>query len=193
METMSIRELSGANLQERAQAGKPLAVTNYRALIGVFLPVSTDMVQRITAQILSRVILPGIEEAERAMAAAVAASGLSVPLAAGIEGDAVVQTPESMEILNQLREAFNPAWSTEEPGERPARPSLVRIGDLSAARIEKAGEGGEILAVTHDRSLIGFVLPVTPDLIQFLVEQNISRVLDNIGHGEKQFKGPGLT
>jgi hypothetical protein len=192
MDTMSIRELSGANLQERAEAGKPLAVTNYRALIGVFLPVSADMVRRITAQIWSR-LSPGIEEGEQAMAAAVAASGLSVPLAAAIEGDTVVQTPESKEILNQLREAFNPAWSAEESLERPDRPSLVRIGDLSAARIEKAGEGGEILAVTHDRSLIGFVIPVTPDLIQFLVEQNIGRVLDNIGHGEKQFKGPGLT
>jgi len=192
MDTMSIRELSGANLQEQAQAGKPLAVTNYRALIGVFLPVSADMVRRITARIWSARVSSSIEEAEQAMADAVA-SGVSVPLVAAIEGDAVVQTPESMAILDQLRDAFNPAWSTEEPGERPARPSLVRIGDLSAARIEKAGEGGEILAVTHDRLLVGFVIPVTPDLIQFLVEQNISRVLDNIGHGEKQFKGPGLT
>jgi hypothetical protein len=158
-----------------------------------------------------------IEEGERAMAAAMARSAyeatrgdgaapddcdgrdsgrpdqLSVPLAATTVGDTVIQTPESKDILDQLRAAFNPAASADGPEDRPDGPSLVRIGDLSAARIEKAGAGGEMLAVTHDHRLIGFVIPVTQDLVQLLIEENINRVLENIWHGEKQLRDPGLT
>ena len=216
MDTVSVRELRGADLQQRTRAGKPLAVTNYRALIGVFLPVSRPLVQYLAARHWPQ-LDQSIEEGERAMAAAVAWSAYeatrgdgaapdhvegrdsgrpsrrSVPLAATVRGDTVIQTPESKDILDQLRAAFNPARSAEGPEDHSAGPSLVRIGDLSAARIEKAGAGGETLAVTHDHRLIGFVIPITQDLVQLLIEENISRVLDNIGHGEKQLKAPGLT
>jgi hypothetical protein len=62
----------------------------------------------------------------------------------------------------------------------------VRIGDLKAALIEQAGEAGQTVALTHDRELIGILIPVTAGLVQFLIEQNLSRVLYNIGLGEKQ-------
>lgn len=62
----------------------------------------------------------------------------------------------------------------------------VRIGELSAERIEQAGAAGQILALTHDRELVGILIPVTQGLVQFLIEQNMSRVLYNIGLGEKQ-------
>jgi hypothetical protein len=64
----------------------------------------------------------------------------------------------------------------------------IRIGDLSAAQIEKAGAGRETLAITHDRKLIGILIPVTQDLVQFLIEQNMTSVLDNIWSGEKKLK-----
>jgi len=67
----------------------------------------------------------------------------------------------------------------------------VRIGDLSAAVIEKAGAAGQTLAVTHERELIGMLIPVTQNLVQFLIEQNISRVLYNIHQGEKELTIPG--
>ena len=66
----------------------------------------------------------------------------------------------------------------------------IRIGDLSAAQIEKAGANGQTLAITHDRKLIGILIPVTQGLVQFLIERNISRVLTNIRQGEDQRIGP---
>jgi hypothetical protein len=67
----------------------------------------------------------------------------------------------------------------------------IRIGDLSAAQIEKAGVNGQTLAVTYDRELVGILNPVTQGLVQFLLEQNISRVLNNIAQGEEEIKAPG--
>jgi hypothetical protein len=71
---------------------------------------------------------------------------------------------------------------------KPARPSVrtVRVGDLSATLIEEAGAQRESLALTHDRELIGIMVPVTPRLVEYLVEQNITRVLYNIELGEKE-------
>jgi hypothetical protein len=66
----------------------------------------------------------------------------------------------------------------------------VRIGELSAERIEQAGAAGQTLALTHDRELVGIVIPVTQGLVEFLIEQNMSRVLYNIGLGEKQLTTP---
>ena len=62
----------------------------------------------------------------------------------------------------------------------------VRIGDLSADMIERAGAAAQTLAITHDRELVGIVIPVTPGLVEFLIEQNMSRVLYSISMGEKQ-------
>ena len=50
---------------------------------------------------------------------------------------------------------------------------------------------GQTLALTHDRELIGIVIPVTQNLVHFLIEQNISRVLYNIDVGEKELTLPG--
>ncbi|WP_199930853.1 hypothetical protein [Streptomyces sp. CB02923] len=61
----------------------------------------------------------------------------------------------------------------------------VRIGDLSGRLIEEAGEAGRTLVLTHDRAVIGIVVPVTRQLVEFLIEQNMSRVLYNIDLGEK--------
>lgn len=212
METISIRDLRGADLQQRARAGKPLAITNRRALIGVIIPASSAWVEHLVYNNWSRVrqsITEGeqaIAEGEHAGAAAVPVSGHAAhsvgsagpgerqdpgiaarsvaPLAAVVLGETVVQTPESEEILGQLRAILSPSRSAGEEGSL-AEPSVVRpirIGDLSAAQIEKAGADGQTLAVTHDRKLIGILIPVTQGLVHFLIERNISRVLTNIRH-----------
>ena len=87
-----------------------------------------------------------------------------------------------------LRGALGVPRSPAGPGTGHDEPSArtVRIGDLSAGLIEEAGRGGQTLAITHDRELIGIVIPVTQELVQFVIEQNISRVLYNISLGEKQ-------
>jgi len=88
-------------------------------------------------------------------------------------------------------------WAAFNPGLRqagqPGEPSVatVRIGDLSAAAIEQAGQSGQTLAITHDRELIGFIIPVTQELVQYLIEQNMSRVLHSVALGEKQLSAAG--
>jgi antitoxin (DNA-binding transcriptional repressor) of toxin-antitoxin stability system len=214
METASIRDLRGADLQKRAREGKPLAITNHRALIGVIIPASSAWVEHLVFYNWSR-IRHSIAEGEQAVADAAAAPpsgpgghrtgpgrkqdpGVAerpvVPLNAAVVGETVVQTPESEEAIEELRALLNPARSVGGQDGGLAEPSVVRpirIGDLSAAQIEKAGANGQTLAITHDRKLIGILIPVTQGLVQFLIERNISRVLSNIRHGEEQLEDPG--
>lgn len=195
VETISIRSLRGADLQERARRGRPLAVTNHGALVGVIIPVSTAWVEHLIYENWARVrqrIAAGEQVIADAEVTPVGCQSL-VPLAATMVGETVVQAPESEEAVDRLRVALNPrhhAAGAHDNGS--AESSLVRrirIGDLSAGQIEKAGLNGHTLAITHDRKLIGILIPVTQGLVHFLIEQNISGVLDNIKLGEDQLNG----
>jgi hypothetical protein len=211
MESIKIRELRGTALRERARDGQPLAITNRGALVGVLIPVTQAWVEHLIDYNWSHV-RQSIAEGEQAMAAGTSmltiddvvaqadARGyheerrhgsperLAVPLVAAVVGGTVMQPPETRETLERLRALLNPPGSAEELAE----PSVhtIRIGELSAERIEQAGEAGQTLALTHDRELVGIVIPVTRGLVEFLVEQNISRVLYNIVLGEKQLATP---
>jgi hypothetical protein len=215
METVSIRNLRGESLRETARRGKPLAITNHRALIGVLIPVAAAWVEHLIDYNWSHV-RQSIAEGEQAMTADESMAtldevitgadaveqdegrrsrtpeGLAAPLLAAVVGGSVAQSPQSRETLEQLQAALNPSQPTAEPDNRPAEPWVrtVRIGDLSAGLIERAGEAGQTLAITHDRELIGILIPVTQGLVQFLIEQNMSRVLYNVGLGEKQLTTP---
>jgi antitoxin (DNA-binding transcriptional repressor) of toxin-antitoxin stability system len=209
METVSIRDLRGADLQERARQGKPLAITNYRVLIGVIIPASSAWVEHLVYYNWSRVN-QSIAEGEQDIADVTGNwAGVSgscdrqdagqpakpvVPLTAAVVGETVVQAPKSEEALGRLQALLNPSGSASGQENGLAEPSIVRpirIGDLSAAQIEKAGVNGQTLAVTYDRELVGILIPVTQGLVQFLLEQNISRVLNNIAQGEEEIKAPG--
>jgi antitoxin (DNA-binding transcriptional repressor) of toxin-antitoxin stability system len=211
MESVKIRELRGADLRERARSGKPMAITNHGALIGVVIPVTQAWVEHLIDRNWSQV-RQSIAEGEQAMASgtsmptiddvAVQADArgydegpgqstperLAVPLVAAVVGGSVMQPPETRETLERLQALLNPPGAEDPPPE----PSVhtVRMGDLTAGRIERAGADGQTLAVTHDRELIGIVIPVTRGLVEFLIEQNMSRVLYNIGLGEKQLTTP---
>ncbi len=166
METVSIRNLRGADLREKALEGKPLAVTNRGALIGVIIPVSSAWLEHLIDYNLSHVH-QSIEEAEHAIVA-----------------DAPMVTLH--DVVGQLQAVLNPPRSG--PGEETAaKPSAltVRMGDLTATLIEEAGAAGQTVAITHDRELIAILIPVTRDLVEFLLEQNMSRVLYNITEAEK--------
>lgn len=112
-----------------------------------------------------------------------------MPLATAMTGGTVAQAPESKEALQRLQAILNPPASAARQ-DWSARPSVltVRIGDLTASLIEKAGGDGQALAITHERELIGIVIPVTRGLVELLIEQNMSRVLYNIGLSEKQIR-----
>jgi hypothetical protein len=91
-------------------------------------------------------------------------------------------------MLARLQQAFNPSAAAAGSAGESAGPSMhtVRIGDLSAEVIEKAGQDGQTLAVTHNRQLVGIVIPVTRGLVEFLIEQNMSRVLYNMALSQNQ-------
>ena len=213
METVSIRNLRGASLQETARNGKTLGITNHRVLIGVFIPVATAWLEHLIDLNWSQV-RDSIGDGEQAMAsgapmvtlddlAAESAGGagdetgadpmpgqLAIPLAAAMTGQVVTQSPQGKELLERIRAALTiPA---EGQVNRPAAPSAltVRIGDLTAGLIERAGMAGQTVTITHERQLIGIVIPVTPGLVQFLIEQNLHRVIHSIRLGEKQLQTP---
>jgi antitoxin (DNA-binding transcriptional repressor) of toxin-antitoxin stability system len=183
MERISIRDLRGKALLDRARKGEPLAITEYRVLIGVIIPAAEAWAQHLICQNWERV-QDDIAEAEQAMAAGSAMTTLE----AAIVNDGVAETPQSKEAIRQLHAAWNLPGSVGDGTDDPSpvhaiRP--VRIGDLSATLIKEAGRGRQALAVTHDRELVGILVPVTQDLVQFLIEQNMSRVLGNIEQADE--------
>jgi antitoxin (DNA-binding transcriptional repressor) of toxin-antitoxin stability system len=209
MDTVKIRELRGTELRKRARSGRPLALTNRGSLIAVIIPVTRAWVEHLVDYNWSHV-RQSIDEGERAMAAgepmatiddvmALPAPGdgpaqqaapgqhapeLLVPVVAAVIGGTVMQPPETTETLERLHAMLNP----RNPDEAPEGPSVLtmRIGELSAERIERAGAAGQTLALTHDRELVAIVIPVTRGLVEFLIEQNMSRVLYNTALGEKE-------
>src|SRR5690349_5532273 len=176
METVSIRDLRGADLEERAREGRPLAITNHRALIGVIIPASSGWLEHLVFYNWSR-IRHSIAEGEQTLSGAAAESPAGgaarqagtagsnepgpgvppvLPLAAAVLGETVVQTSESRKAVEELQALLNPAGSAGDTDGSTVEPSVVRpirIGDLSAAQIEKAGVNGQTLAITHDRKL----------------------------------------
>jgi antitoxin (DNA-binding transcriptional repressor) of toxin-antitoxin stability system len=210
METVSIRDLRGTTLRDRAREGKPLAITNHRVMVGVVIPVVPAWVEHIVSRNWSHV-RQSIDEAEGVLADGkpmTALSGVSaaaevaghgalprptIPLVADLVGETVVQTPRSKETLDRLQAALYPR-DTADQDSGPAGHSverIVRIGDLSADMIERAGQDGQTLAITHDRELIGIIIPVTQRLVQLLIEQSLSRVVHNIGLAEKELGTEG--
>jgi antitoxin (DNA-binding transcriptional repressor) of toxin-antitoxin stability system len=210
METVTIRNLRGDALYNRAQKGQPVAITNRGTLIGVVIPVASAWVEHLIDYNWSHV-RQSIVEGEQAMAAdtrlitiqdvvpeeAAAGrgetqdentpEGLAVPLVAALTGDTVARTPQTEEAITRLQAILNPsAPAFREKGSSVI--TVVRMGDLTAKLIEKAGADGQTLALTYNGQLIAVVIPVTRNLVEFLIEQNMSRILYNIGLAEDKIK-----
>src|ERR1700761_548974 len=166
METISIRNLRGERLREEARKGKLLAITNRGGLIGVVVPVAAAWLEHLIDYNLSQV-QQSIDEAEQYLAAGQPAVTIG-------------------EVVGQLHGMLNPGQAESESA-RPTTKTL-RIGDLSAKEIEQAGADGQTIAVTHERELIAIVIPVTRNLVEFLLEQNMSRVLYNIGQDRNEIR-----
>jgi antitoxin (DNA-binding transcriptional repressor) of toxin-antitoxin stability system len=204
METIRIRDVRGKALLDRARKGEPLAITDYRVLIGVIIPAAEAWAQHLVCQNWPHVE-QSITAAEAAMDGGKRMITLqdeipgkpAVALEAAIVDGVVAQTPQGREVIRQLHTAWNlPAPA--DPGDDPDSSLVVqdirtvRIGDLSAAVIRGAGVNKEALAITHDRELIGILVPVTQDLVKFLIEQNMSRVLGSIDRAEGQLESETL-
>jgi antitoxin (DNA-binding transcriptional repressor) of toxin-antitoxin stability system len=211
MDTVKIRDLRGTDLLQRTRSGRPLALTNRGSLVAVIIPVTRAWVEHLIDYNWSHV-RQSIDEGERAMTAGepmaaiddvMAQPGpgpgdggggqdapeLLVPVVAAVIGGTVMQPPETRETLERLHAALNPR-SADAAAEGPSVLTM-RIGELSAERIGQAGAAGQTLALTHDRELVSIVIPVTRGLVEFLIEQNMSRVLYNTSLGEKEILGSG--
>jgi hypothetical protein len=214
MEKVSIRNLRGRTLRDHARKGEWLAITNHRVLIGIIIPAPEGWVQHLVPHDWPH-LRQCIDEAENAMAAGSRLITIqdAVPApdaersretgnpgkpgmqpAAAAAGTGVAHTPENKVAIEQLSKAgsFLPGQAAPQGDDTTGSPvRTVRIGDLSATLIDIAGVKGQVLAVTHDRELIGILVPVTQDLVQSLIEENISRVLDSIDKGEGQLGSAG--
>jgi hypothetical protein len=202
MDTVSIRNIRGEYLREIARKGQLLGITDRRALIGVFVPVAPAWVEHLIDYNWSRV-QQSVAEGADAMTLGKSLAELDdvvstaerrARLAATVVDGTMAATLETEEAIRGFQDVLNPGPATEQDQE-PGVPSVrtVRVGELKAGAglIEQAAKGRQTLAVTHDRELIGVVIPITPGLVQFLIEQNMSRVLTNIQRAEKELDVPG--
>ncbi|ROP33336.1 hypothetical protein [Couchioplanes caeruleus] len=181
MRMVSIRNLRGEELKRCAHAGELVGVMRTRRLIGVMIPITPNWVAHVIDNNWSRV-LQSVTEGERALADgaplrtlenALTDVEMPVPAGRGLPDQALPMMLASTGLMDSAEDDLPPARS-------------LRVGDLSAAAIEKAGEAGEILAVTHAGEMLGVLVPVTQRLVGYLVNKNMSRVLYNIGYGEKE-------
>jgi len=210
METVNIRDLRTKHLREYALKGKPLAITSRGALIGLVIPSVRSLAEQIVDYNWSR-IHQSIAEGELLISAGIPAVSLDDVISAGdvasFEEEGTRNTPENLsmlvasivggtagitparkESLEWLQAILNPSPSIAGQRSRSDKPSLltVHLSDLSASRLKEAGAAGQTFAIVHDRELIGIIIPVTRGLVEFLIEQNMSRVLYNTALGEKQ-------
>jgi antitoxin (DNA-binding transcriptional repressor) of toxin-antitoxin stability system len=100
--------------------------------------------------------------------------------------DAFVERVRSL-LPARLAPAAAPASNAPE-----GRSRRIRLGDLTGKLIEEACASGDTLVLTNDRMLTGVLLPVTPGLVEQLIEQNLSRVYYNIDRGEQQAREADL-
>jgi hypothetical protein len=218
MKMISIREMRGSELEKYAQDGELVGIKNYRELIGVLVPLTPAWMKHLIDDNRSRIEqnLGEAEEEMAAGKPMVTLEDLLLessdseddtsteqesfepslrePVAVGAVEHlsqtalavpaAVLHMPAAM--LKKLGELVGAVHETE-GGPRPTM-QTVRVGDLSGSVIQDAGAAGQSLALTHDRKLVGFVVPVTPQLIESLIEQNFSRILYNIDIAEKEIE-----
>lgn len=184
---INIRELRGADIERYATAGELIGIKKNRALIGVVVPVTSHWVEHVIEHNWSRVV-QSIGEGERAMAEGNPMVTLDALLAHPSGGEEPPAGEASApDVAARALRRFVASVGVVESEDSDLPPVRgVRVGDLSARAIERAGDEAEILALTHDGALLGIVVPVTQRLVNFLVGKNISRVIYNVHLGEKE-------
>jgi predicted NBD/HSP70 family sugar kinase len=156
MRSVTVRELSGELIAAVTAQGQILGITNMGTLVGVLLPLTKEVMQRMAIADAADVR----ESAERA--------------------DEELQSGYPMSTLSELLEDHGEAGRTADV--RNASPARVSIRELSGARLEKAGRLGEILLVTSGRVTIALLIPVTRTWLEYLVESGVRRFIDGDTH-----------
>ncbi len=218
METVSLRELRGAHLRDTARSGKLLAITNHKALVAVVVPLAAPWVEHLVGNNLSQVrqsVAKGeqaVASAERMVTLGDVTARVAETSAAETSAAEISEIPDRIviplatepglmrpvkgkDVVDELRAlavigAEQAAPSSGAP--LPDSPVLsVRIGDLTAKLIEQVSQAGQIISLTHERELIGLVVPVTPGLVEYLIERSLSKVVYSVVLGEKELSRTG--
>jgi hypothetical protein len=113
-----------------------------------------------------------------------------IPITSSASGLTEMHSVPSKEVVDRFRALTSPAADADQASDSGPVVS-VRIGDLTARLIEQVSQAGQIIALTHERELIGLVVPITSGLVEFLIEQSLSRVVYNIVMGEKELSHTG--
>jgi hypothetical protein len=62
----------------------------------------------------------------------------------------------------------------------------LAIRELTGPALRSAADADEVIGITNDRILAGVLIPISPEWIEQLVEQNLTQVVRNIRGGERE-------
>jgi hypothetical protein len=209
MRTINVRQIRGSDLRDAAALGELVGIQHNRALIGVMIPMSAAWTQHVIESNWSRLrqTLAASEEAIKngnvrkppvIMREEAPEKSASVTTGVSLRSPMEIASAVAEKAMSALGETLPAAEEAVGRALHLSRPSVgtvtqaepVRIGEISGKLIEEAGEAKRPLVITHDRELIGILIPVNPRLIQSLIEKNLSRVLHNVDLAEKSLEGP---
>jgi hypothetical protein len=166
---MPIRDLSAPAIQEAADSGQIIGITNDRTLAAVLYPISRVLTEQLISENLARLIHT-IERGERELAADRSGGG---------DDDDAGET--GLITLDEL-----PSTPPDVPSAVLRRARQVSLRDLSGRVLSEAARANQAIALTTNRVLAGVVVPVPEQWVTQLVTQNLSRLLRDIDLGERE-------
>lgn len=190
METIKIRDLRGSVLEQHARNGQLVGLTRNRALIAVVIPAGQAWVEHLVDRNWSQVTKDVAEgEAEVVGQSPLSTLEGTVSGADGTGRDDYRSQTRTGHTTDRLAEDVGPPTAAmlrhlgaqlgaaSPDGRQVTRSSTIRVGDLSARRIDAAGVVGELLVLTNGGLQVGIVVPVSQRFVEFLVTQNLSRIM----------------
>ena len=203
METIKIRDLRGSVVERMSRSGKLVGITNNRVLSAVMIPLSPAWIEHVVEANGTRVA-QNVAEGEQERHARLPlvtlddalgrehpdASRLASALPSAGGPGVAMDTAAGLALVRRLSLGLTRPGQAAGPDVDGAAVRTVRMGDLDGSTLKAAAETGDVVAVTHDRTLVAFLIPVTQDLVAHLVETNLSRVTYNVMRGEVERRSP---
>ncbi|HET7475777.1 MAG TPA: hypothetical protein VFJ97_07095 [Dermatophilaceae bacterium] len=208
METIKIRDLRGSVVERIGRSGRLVGITNNRVLSAVMVPLSPAWIEHVLEENRTRVaqnVAEGEQERRSDLPLLTLGEALT-PVQADVEtsppapaalpslqvNGAGLDTASGLALVRRLSSGLTRSGAAvdrdapaDPDGEGPgAGVRSVRMGDLDGSTLAAAAQAGDVIAVTNDRSLVAFLIPVTEDLVTHLIESNLSRVTYNVMRGE---------
>jgi predicted NBD/HSP70 family sugar kinase len=167
MKTITVRELSGELIATVTTQEQILGITNMGALVGVLVP--------LTREVLQQMAIGDAADVRRSAA----------------QADQELESERPMSTLSELLDDHG--GSGQAAGAHVPSPVRVTIRELSGARLERAGQLGEILLVTSGRVTIALLVPVTRTWLEQLVESGVRRFINGDAHALAPAAMPAIS